>query len=45
MVSGTWLAPWELTLVGLALALLWVRPAAGGRRKTKGVKPLVRRGR
>lgn len=45
MVGGTWLAPWELALVGLALALLWVRPAAGGRRKAKAAKPPQRRGR
>lgn len=39
MVGGIWLAPWELAIVGLALALLWIRPAAGGRRKAKIVKP------
>lgn len=45
MVGGTWLAPWELAIVGLALALLWIRPAATGRRRAKIVKPAARRGR
>ena len=43
MVSGVWLAPWEIVVAILALALAFVRPARIKKKKKNRKKKRIRR--